>query len=228
LPVSLAFRQRPRQSAANEEIMAAGEAGADGQLDEAYRRLMADDTIQFDLPAYVAPKPPAWAKPVSDLLNGLGPYMIYLFWGAVIIGALIIAVIVFLEAKGIAWRWPWQKARGETPAEAEFRPDAAVAQILIAEADALAARGKYDEAVHLLLQRSVADIATRLPDFLRPSLTARDIAGHRSLPAGARSAFAEMARIVEAALFARRPVGAGGWNEARSAYERFAFSGAWR
>ena len=207
---------------------AEGGGAADGQLGEAYRRLMADDTIQFDLPAYVAPKPPAWAKPIDDFLSWLAPYMIYLFWGAVIIGALIIAFLVFLEMKGIAWRFPWQKAPGAPEAEAEFRPDAATAQILIAEADALAARGKYDEAVHLLLRRSVADIATRLPDFLRPSLTARDIAGHRTLPAGARSAFAEMARIVEAALFARRPVGAGGWHEARSAYERFAFSGAWR
>ena len=95
------------------------------------------------------------------------------------------------------------------------------------EADALAARGEYDEAVHLLLRRSVADIAGRLPDFLRPSLTARDIAGARSVPTRARDAFAEIARIVEAALFARRPVGAEGWREARGAYERFAFRDAW-
>jgi hypothetical protein len=220
-----------RQSETSEESMAAGGAegaAADGRLDEAYRRLMADDTIQFDLPAYVAPKPPEWLKPAGDLLTRIGPYMIYLFWGAVIIGAAIIAVLIFLEAKGIAWRWPWQKPPGATEAEAEFRPDAATAQILIAEADALAARGEYDEAVHLLLRRSVADIANRLPDFLRPSLTARDIAAHRSLPAGARGAFGEMARIVEAALFARQPVGARGWHEARGAYERFAFSGAWR
>jgi hypothetical protein len=36
-----------------------------------------------------------------------------------------------------------------------------------------------------------------------------------------------MARIVEAALFARRPVGVEGWREAREAYERFAFREAW-
>jgi hypothetical protein len=207
---------------------AVGGAATDSQFAEAYRRLMADDTIQFDLPAYVAPKPPEWLKPAGDLLTQLAPYMIYLFWGAVIIGAAIIALLIFLEAKGIAWRFPGQKAPDAAEAEAEFRPDTAAAQILIAEADALAARGEYDEAVHLLLRRSVADIASRLPDFLRPSLTARDIAGHGALPANARGAFGEMARIVEAALFARRPVGARGWHEARSAYERFAFSGAWR
>ena len=201
---------------------------ADGDLAEAHRRLLADDTIQFDLPAYVPPKPPEWAKPLGDLLSGVAPYMTYIFWGVVIIGAAIIAFLVFLEARGIAWRLPWRKPAGEAKAEIEWRPDAGTAKVLIAEADALAARGEYDEAVHLLLRRSVADIAARLPDFLRPSLTARDIAGHRTLPSGARGAFAEMARIVEAGLFARRPVGADGWRQARGAYERFAFAGAWR
>ena len=105
--------------------------------------------------------------------------------------------------------------------------DAHAATIRAAQADVDLARGAYDEAVHLLLRRSVADIAGRLPDFLRPSLTARDIAGATSLPARARSAFSEIARIVEAALFARRPVGPEGWRQARGAYERFAFRDAW-
>jgi hypothetical protein len=201
---------------------------AGGELAEAHRRLLADDSIQFDLPAYVVPKPPAWAKSLDGILSGIGPYMVYIFWFAVAVVGLTIAILVFMEAKGIAWRLPWRKTAREEKAEAEWRPDAATAKILIAEADALAARGEYDEAVHLLLRRSVADIAGRLPDFLRPSLTARDIAGHETLPAGARGAFAEMARIVEAGIFARHPVGATGWRQARGAYERFAFSGAWR
>ena len=209
----------------------AGELGAeaDAQFAEAHRRLLADDSIQFDLPAYVAPKPPKWAEPVGDFLQWLSPYMIYLFWGAVIIGGAIIAFLILLEMRGVAWRFPWQHASSEAAgAEEEWRPDAGKAQILIAEADALAARGEYDEAVHLLLRRSVADIASRLPDFLRPSLTARDIAGDPSVPPRARSAFSQMARIVESGLFARRPVGFEGWNEARGAYERFAFRDAWQ
>jgi hypothetical protein len=196
-------------------------------LAKAHEQLISDKSIQFDLPAYVPPQPPDWLKPLLDLLSSLGPYMIYLFWGAVISGAAIILLLVFLEMKGIAWRLPWQRARRETEAEEAWRPDAGAAQILLSEADALAARGDYDEAVHLLLRRSVADIAGRLPDFLRPSLTARDIAAAPSIPARARSAFTEIARIVEAALFARRPVGAEGWREARGAYERFVFRDAW-
>ncbi|WP_287174317.1 DUF4129 domain-containing protein [Mesorhizobium sp.] len=196
-------------------------------LARAHEQLISDKSIQFDLPAYVPPQPPDWLKPLLDLLSSLGPYMIYLFWGAVLSGVAIILLLVFLEMKGIAWRLPWQRARRETDAEEAWRPDAGAAQILLSEADALAARGDYDEAVHLLLRRSVADIAGRLPDFLRPSLTARDIAAAASVPAKARAAFAEIARIVEAALFARRPVGAEGWRQARGAYERFVFRDAW-
>jgi hypothetical protein len=196
-------------------------------LAKAHQQLISDKSIQFGLPAYVPPQPPDWLKPLLDLLSSLGPYMIYLFWGAVISGAAIILLLVFLEMKGIAWRLPWQRARRETEAEEAWRPDAGAAQILLSEADALAARGDYDEAVHLLLRRSVADIAGRLPDFLRPSLTARDIAAAASVPARARAAFTEIARIVEAALFARRPVGAEGWRQARGAYERFVFRDAW-
>ncbi|WP_292180212.1 DUF4129 domain-containing protein [Mesorhizobium sp.] len=196
-------------------------------LAKAHEQLISDKSIQFDLPAYVPPQPPDWLKPLLDLLSSLGPYMIYLFWGAVISGAAIILLLVFLEMKGIAWRLPWQRARPEAEAEEAWRPDAGAAQILLSEADALAARGDYDEAVHLLLRRSVADIAGRLPDFLRPSLTARDIAAAASVPTKARAAFTEIARIVEAALFARRPVGAKGWRQARGAYERFVFRDAW-
>jgi hypothetical protein len=193
----------------------------------AHAQLLSDDSIQFDLPVYVQPKPPAWLKPLSDAIAWLAPYMIYLFWGAVISGAATILLLVLLEARGIAWRWPWQRRRQQAGIEDRWAPDAGAAQILLAQADALAAQGEYDEAVHLLLRRSVADIAGRLPDFLRPSLTARDIAGARSMPTRARTAFAEIARIVESALFARRPVGVEGWQQARGAYERFTLRDAW-
>ncbi|TGP46521.1 DUF4129 domain-containing protein [bacterium M00.F.Ca.ET.230.01.1.1] len=199
-----------------------------GRLAQLHKQLLTDDSIQFALPSFVRPEPPEWLKPLLDGLAKLGPYMIYLFWGAVITGVAIIALLLVLEAKGVAWRLPWWRKRQETEAATEeWRPDAGAAQILLSEADALAARGEFEEAVHLLLRRSVADIATRLPDFLRPSLTARDIAAAGSIPTRPRAAFSEIARIVEAALFARRPVGAEGWQQARGAYERFAFRDAW-
>ncbi|TIV65799.1 MAG: hypothetical protein E5V86_10715, partial [Mesorhizobium sp.] len=159
------------------------------RLAQLHKQLLTDDSIQFGLPTYVRPEPPQWLKPLLDGLAELGPYMIYLFWGAVIIGVAIIAFLLLLEAKGVAWRLPWRRKHQEIEEKEEWRPDAGVAQVLLSEADALAARGEFDEAVHLLLRRSVADIATRIPDFLRPSLTARDIAAAGSIPSRPRAAF---------------------------------------
>ena len=201
--------------------------GTAGRLAEAHRRLLTDDSIQFDLPAYAPPKPPAWLEPLFEALQWLAPYMIYIFWTVVIAGAAAILLLVVLELKGVAWRFPWQNKAEEAEPEEAWRPDAAAARTLLSEADELAAHGNYDEAVHLLLRRSVEDISQRMPHFLRPSLTARDIAGTRLLPEVVRAAFAQIARIVEAALFAKRPVGVEGWREARDAYERFAFRDAW-
>lgn len=201
--------------------------GLAGSLDAAHRQLLADDSIQFDLPQWTAPTPPPWLEPVSQFLNAVAPYLIYLFWGAVIVGVAIILALIFMEMAGVKWRLPWQRSAPRDEVEDAWRPEVAAAQFLLSQADDLAAKGRYEEAVHLLLHRSVADIAQRLPDFLRPSLTARDIASSEVLPAQPRSAFDRMRIIVEAGIFARRPVGDAQWQDARRAYERFAFKGAW-
>jgi len=65
-------------------------AGAEW-LAKVHKQLLADDSIQFDLPTLAQPEPPTWLKPLLDGLGKIGPYMIYLFWGAVIIGLAIIA-----------------------------------------------------------------------------------------------------------------------------------------
>lgn len=209
-----------------EQDAAASQPGSEA-FASAHRRLLADDSIQFDLPQWSVPKPPAWLEPLQDLLETIAPFFIYIFWGAVILGAAIILAVIFMELRGVAWRMPWQKDVAEETEQENWLPDRAVAEILLSEADALAASGRYDEAVHLLLHRSVADIAQRLPDFLRPSFTARDIAGSDALPALPRAAFDQMRIIVESGVFAQRPVDAGQWQEARQAYGRFAFREAW-
>src|SRR5262245_25981969 len=87
-----------------------------GKLAEAHRQLLGDDSIQFDLPTYTPPKPPAWAEPLAEALRWLAPYMIYIFWTAVIAGAAVILLLVVLELKGVAWRFPWQtNPEGDQP-----------------------------------------------------------------------------------------------------------------
>ena len=96
------------------------------------------------------------------------------------------------------------------------------------EADALAAQGKYAEAIHHLLFRSIEDISNRRPNVVRPALTSREIAASRAIPSRAAELFAGIARLVERSLFGGRTVGETDWVEARGAYTDFALAKAWR
>ena len=94
-------------------------------------------------------------------------------------------------------------------------------------ADALAAEGRFAEAVHLLLYRSVDDIAARRPGLVKPAITSRDLAASRDLPGTPRTAFARIARAVEISLFGGQPVDAGVWGECRAAYAELTVPKAW-
>ncbi len=203
------------------------EALGGGRLEAAHRKLVADQSIQFDLPGLSPPeKPPAWLEPVAAFFKWLSPAYPYLFWGAVILTVLIALYFVLRNVDG--FEWPWQRTRRATSAEVEeWRPEEGAARALLAEAEALAAQGRYAEAARLLLHRSVEDIARRLPQFLKPSLTARDIAGADALPGAARPAFAAIANVVEVSAFGSRAVSAEAWAECRAAYARFATPSSW-
>jgi hypothetical protein len=100
--------------------------------------------------------------------------------------------------------------------------DQAQARQLLADADRLAAEGRFDEATHLLLMRSVSQITQVRPDLIDPSSTAREIAALPALPSKARQAFSEIAERVERSLFALRRLSADDWHAARAAYADFA------
>lgn len=193
----------------------------------AHRRLLADSSIQFDFPPPEPPRPPRetwnWLSMLADFLSTLGPVFKIVFWGALAIG--LVALVFFLVRRLAAMRWRSKIA--PVAASEDWRPQAAPARRLLEEADALAAAGRFAEAAHILLVRSVEDIEARMPRFVRPALTSRDIAAAQALPLPARRAFAAIARVVEAGLFGRKPVGPEGWQVARSAYALFAFGETW-
>ena len=220
-------------------------AAAHDRFLAAHRALRGDATIQFDLPA--APPPPetpAWLKalgrwigdalrPVGRLLKWVGswlpdaPYARILLWTvlALAAAALLWLVVERLRAGG------WRRRRPARPIAAEdeaWHPDAAPAQALLGEADALAAAGRYADAVHLLLQRSVEDIRRRRPQLARPALTSRDIAAAPAMPWNARETFAAIARVVERSLFGGAAVDADDWAQCRRAYADLALARSWR
>lgn len=192
---------------------------------EAHRGLMADRSIQFDLQSYQPPPTPGWLRWLLDFLSTDQPVLRSLLW--VLAGAAVLFILYLIARRLAGSRWPWRR-NGVEGEDDSWRPGAAPARALLGEADALAARGDYSEAAHLLLFRSIEDIDSRRPDLVRPALTSRDIAGLAAIPGRPRAAFARIAHAVERSLFARRPLAEGDWRDCRSAYEEFAFADGWR
>ena len=155
--------------------------------------------------------------PLADLLGISWPVFEKILIGLAIVGVLLLAWRV------VAPWWAGRRARGHV-VEPEWAPPHAQAVALLDDADRLAGEGRFGEAVHLLLQRSVSHIAEAQPGWLQPASTAREIASLPALPQGARYAFSVIAARVERSLFALRDLDADDWQAARSAYADFALA----
>lgn len=192
-----------------------------------WEAVRAASDIQFaPVPPATPPQPPDWLLAFADWLQRvLGPLgnLFGFSWPVfekILIGLAVAGVLILLW---VLLR-PLLARLGEPKAEAEpeWTPNRAEALALLEDADRLAAEGKFDEATHLLLKRSVGQIAEARPDWLNPASTAREIADILALPTQARAAFATIAGRVESSRYALRPLGSGDWDAARKAYADFA------
>jgi hypothetical protein len=201
--------------------------GASDAFARAHEALLRDKTLQFEPTVRVEPPPPEWLKAFVEALGAIAPYLAYVFWGFLILGGAII--LYFLARELITARWPSLKPnKGPALGAEAWRPSVAKARTLLEDADRLAAAGRFAEAVHLILFRSIEDIEGKRPDLIRPALTSRDIAGLEGVPQAVRRTFSEIARVVERSFFGGRPVGADEFAACRKAYEGFAFTETWR
>lgn len=197
-------------------------------------RLRADGGYQLDLPAIQPPPPPpSWLRYIGDFLQWLGGDGQWLaYTAASILAAIALLFVLYLTVpavrEGIDRLLRRRRRDDGAEAEAAWQPDHGAAHDLLAEADALAAAGRYAEAAHLLLGRSLEDIASRRPGLLRPAYTARAIRALEEIPAAARDCLSGIVTVVERGIWARRPVDADDWREARSAYEGFVFGPHWK
>jgi hypothetical protein len=196
--------------------------------DEALARLHGElvrrGDLQFEFPPAEVEQPPAWADWLVRLFEAIGPFLKLLFWAGLAIG---VGLVVAVAAREIVATYKRRKAAVDAAAPPAWVPEPAKARALLEDADRLAAHGRFDEAVHLLLFRSIDDLAGRRPEDVRPALTSRDIAEIAAMPGPARSAFTAIARVVETSFFGGRAVGAGEFGECRRAYEAFAFAEGW-
>lgn len=196
----------------------------------AWDSLRADSSIQF------APVPPPPPQVTPDWLLAVGRFLERL-------------LRPLGELMGMDWRWvmwtlialagigglwlgwtlviaPWLARRKVASAIAapEWSPDRAAALALLEDAERLAAEGRYGEAAHMLLLRSVGQIGEVRPGWLSPASTSREIGVLQGLPERARAAFATIAQVVERSLFAMRGAGETDWRRAREAYSDFALA----
>jgi len=215
---------------------------------QAYHALRTDPSVQFNYaPPVAPPKPPHWLEaffhwlgkalePLGRALKWMGsflpdaPYAKILLWTVIAIAAAALAWALYNRLRHGTWRIgfrrgaEWHEAAGEP----EWAPEEANARSWLEEADALAREGRFAEAIHHLLFRSIEDIRKRRPAVVRPALTSRELASSDGIPGRARDLFAAIAALVERSLFAGREVGEPDWKAARGAYSDFALAQAWR
>ena len=203
----------------------ATQAATDAARDWEAIRASAD--IQFaPLPPTPEPQAPEWLAAVGRFLQRLftplGEWL-GIAWPTFEKILIALAVVLVLYLLWALLRPLVRRLRQRPPAvEPAWVPDRAEALALLEDADRLAAEGRFDEATHLLLRRSVGQIAEVRPDWVHPASTAREIGGLAALPEAARHAFRVIAARVERSRYALRRLTRDDWQAARTAYAEFA------
>jgi hypothetical protein len=231
-------------------VISGGTQSAASEADRfghAWQAMRGDSAIQFNLtPTEPPPQPPMWLKafmqwmdkvfePVGRFLKWIGSffpdaaYARILLWVVIAVGAAALLWALYSRIRYGEWRLRRPRlARVTDVPEEEWAPEEAGARSWLQEADAFAREGRFAEAIHHLLFRSIEDIANRRPALVRPALTSRELAASENIPGRARDLFADIARLVERSLFGGRPVSERDWLDARATYSDFALPAAWR
>ena len=204
-------------------------------FEAAHEALLERDNLQFERPV-IEVEPPEFRKPspffnwLGQLFSGLGPLFQLLFYlGAAAIAAgilyFILRQIPNIRLQGL--RRKDKVTEEDDHVISNVRPDEKKARAWLEEADALAKEGRFSEAVHLLLFRSIEDIQSKRKAPIPQALTSREIERLDGLPTGPRNALRPIISLVERSFFGGHSVNAENWTSARAAYETFAFGDAW-
>jgi hypothetical protein len=129
------------------------------------------------------------------------------------VGGAVLAVL--LGAFWLARRFAERGDGGSTP-EGASTPTLDAGPLL--DAEALAAQGRFGEAIHLLLLRTFEVLTRRMGSRLAPGMTAREALTRLALPAPAHPALADLVAAVETTTFAGRSASEGDY---RRCAERF-------
>ena len=200
-------------------------------FDSAFRAMKRDEKLQFELPP--PPEPPKldWLERffegLANFIELILPVLKIIFF--VGLGA-IIALILYAIAK-VIYETRFKREPKEVVEAAPpplYTPDQDQARILLEDVDAMAAEGRFEDAVHELLFRSIQDIDIRRPNTIRRSLTSREIAALKILTPETREAFATIGGVVETSYFGGITIGQAEFDICRAAYAQFARKSSWQ
>lgn len=168
-------------------------------------------------------EPSAFAKAIANFFSAIAPFIGYLLLAALIVAGLLVLYYMFGESLSLHGRQKEKSQKPDISDISDLRPDAAAATALLDDADTLAANGRYAEAVHTLLFRSIAHIQEKQAASVPRSLTAREIGQLETLTPDIRSALWPIITIVERGYFGGRETTEADWLQARASYRAFAF-----
>jgi len=191
--------------------------------EQAVKRVLEDKSIQSELPG----KPKAQAPRISNRQrtegSGFGTFGQILLWGLVIAAAGMLIFFIAREFAGMRRRSGREEIGGGAGAGGALsKAEPAMPEDLLAEADRLAARGAFSEAVHLILIHSLRRLDAVSSAAFGRSLTAREIVSRAGLGEQARRWFSYIVSASELVHFGGRPADASAYKKCRDAFERLA------
>lgn len=191
------------------------------KLAAAHQAFMQADGLQRDFtPMPVMKPPPAWLMRLLHALGEAAPVLKIVFWAGVALG---VAALIWVIVRDLPFAALFRRKKAAAE-PSDWRPDAGAAHALLEDADRLAEAGRFEEAIHLLLFRSIEDIGAKRPEAVRAALTSRDIVEAAPLSEDGRAAFRLIADAVERSFFGGRPAGRDEFDRCRGQYEAFALA----
>jgi hypothetical protein len=140
-----------------------------------------------------------------------------LLWGLVIVAALLSAVAVYRHLAGYT-----ADDEPERPPGRDELQLAAVIERPRDDADELAAQGRFADAIHTLLLRTLHELASQHLVRVTPAMTSREILARVSLLGEAREALAGLIVAVEQTWFGDDVPHGDDYQRCRAQFDRFA------
>lgn len=160
--------------------------------------------------------PQSYSVPAGGALGGIAKILLWTLL------AVVVAMFVLSLVERLRYRGGEAAAAEPEPGDEGAAERAALVARPLGDAEALASQGRYAEAIHALLLRTIEELARSLPAGLPRAFTSREIVGRVPMPQSARGALSELVAAVELCYFGTGVPGAAEYQGCCARYRAFA------